>query len=248
MPATPSKAEDPNNGATTSSTECVPHMQSLAMRQPLRCAAPGGQRVPMGNPPGPHGVGESSLHAGTPAPDFSGFFPATDQHAAGPALADFQPASSCASRPLPSVAPAGDTAPATTSPAPTDFALDADSSPPDPNTDSPEDPAGTIGSPVAPGHSIAVDNQQIPLAHPYGTRLRNNIRQLKTRTNGTITYSVSRVSSLEPSSDVTAIKHPLWRWAMHDEFDALLNNKTWHLVPPRACLNVIDCKWVFQQA
>jgi hypothetical protein len=182
--------------------------------------------VPMGNPPGPHGVGESSPHAGTLAPDFSGFFPATDQHAAGPALADFQPASSRASRPLPSVAPAGDTAPATTSPAPTDFALDADSSPPDPNTDSPEDPAGTIGSPVAPGHSIAVDNQQIPLAHPYGTRLRNN----------------------KTSSDVTAIKHPLWRWAMHDEFDALLNNKTWHLVPPRACLNVIDCKWVFQQA
>jgi hypothetical protein len=33
---------------------------------------------------------------------------------------------------------------------------------------------------------------------------------------------------------------------MHDEFDALLKNKTWHLVPPRAGLNIIDSKWVFK--
>ena len=33
---------------------------------------------------------------------------------------------------------------------------------------------------------------------------------------------------------------------MNDEFQALLKNKTWHLVPPRVGLNVIDCKWVFK--
>jgi hypothetical protein len=33
---------------------------------------------------------------------------------------------------------------------------------------------------------------------------------------------------------------------MHDEFDALLKNRTWHLVPPRAGLNEIDSKWVFK--
>jgi hypothetical protein len=33
---------------------------------------------------------------------------------------------------------------------------------------------------------------------------------------------------------------------MVDEFHALLKNKTWHLVPPRPGLNVIDCKWVFK--
>jgi hypothetical protein len=31
---------------------------------------------------------------------------------------------------------------------------------------------------------------------------------------------------------------------MSDEFDALLRNKTWHLVPSRPGLNIIDCKWV----
>jgi hypothetical protein len=30
---------------------------------------------------------------------------------------------------------------------------------------------------------------------------------------------------------------------MHDEFDALIKNKTWQLVPPQAGLNVIDSKW-----
>jgi hypothetical protein len=33
---------------------------------------------------------------------------------------------------------------------------------------------------------------------------------------------------------------------MDSEFDALLKNETWHLVPPRAWANVIDCKWVYK--
>jgi hypothetical protein len=62
--------------------------------------------------------------------------------------------------------------------------------------------------------------------HPYETRLKHNIRQPKRRTDGTVTYSVSRVSPSEPTSHVLAMKHPLWRQAMHDEFDALIKNET----------------------
>jgi hypothetical protein len=61
-----------------------------------------------------------------------------------------------------------------------------------------------------------------------------------------VTYSVSRVPSDEPSSHVTALTQPLWKHAMQEEFDALLKNKTWHLVLPRSDLNVIDSKWVFK--
>jgi hypothetical protein len=57
---------------------------------------------------------------------------------------------------------------------------------------------------------------------------------------------VARVSSAKPTSHVTALKHPLWRQAMADEFQALLKIKTWHLIPPRLGLNIIDCKWVFK--
>jgi hypothetical protein len=33
---------------------------------------------------------------------------------------------------------------------------------------------------------------------------------------------------------------------MNNEIDALIKNKTWHLVPPHSGRNVIDCKWVFK--
>jgi histone deacetylase 1/2 len=33
---------------------------------------------------------------------------------------------------------------------------------------------------------------------------------------------------------------------METEFDALLSNGTWHLVPPRSGVNVIDSKWMFK--
>jgi hypothetical protein len=33
---------------------------------------------------------------------------------------------------------------------------------------------------------------------------------------------------------------------MQAEFDALIKNKTWRLVPPSKGKNIIDCKWVFK--
>jgi hypothetical protein len=37
-----------------------------------------------------------------------------------------------------------------------------------------------------------------------------------------------------------------WKKAMDNEFDTLLKNKTWHLVPPKEGANIIDCKWVYK--
>jgi hypothetical protein len=33
---------------------------------------------------------------------------------------------------------------------------------------------------------------------------------------------------------------------MDEEYRALLQNGTWHLVPPSRGKNVIDCKWVYK--
>jgi histone deacetylase 1/2 len=33
---------------------------------------------------------------------------------------------------------------------------------------------------------------------------------------------------------------------METEYDALLKNKTWHLVPPQKGRNIIGCKWVYK--
>ena len=42
-----------------------------------------------------------------------------------------------------------------------------------------------------------------------------------------------------------ALDHPQWRQAMEEEYDALIKNETWHLVPPSSNHNLIDYKWVY---
>lgn len=51
---------------------------------------------------------------------------------------------------------------------------------------------------------------------------------------------------VEPSYHSQAKKHPNWHEAMDAEFNALLQNKTWWLVPPTPRMNIIGCKWVYQ--
>ena len=50
----------------------------------------------------------------------------------------------------------------------------------------------------------------------------------------------------EPSRVSLALANPLWKQAMTDEFQALLCNQTWNLVPPSSAQRVVQCKWVFQ--
>lgn len=50
---------------------------------------------------------------------------------------------------------------------------------------------------------------------------------------------------LEPSCVTQALKHKEWRDAMSDEFNALLQNHTWDLVP-KTTQNLLRNKWVFR--
>ncbi|XP_071681415.1 uncharacterized protein [Lolium perenne] len=50
----------------------------------------------------------------------------------------------------------------------------------------------------------------------------------------------------EPRNLPDALADSHWRAAMQDEYDALMMNKTWTLVPPSENKNVIDCKWVYR--
>lgn len=83
------------------------------------------------------------------------------------------------------------------------------------------------------------------------TRSKINIIKPKTFTDGTICYPIPHallfygVSSFEATCYSFAIKDPKWCEAMNLEFDALLKNQTWTLVPSQVTCNVIGCKWVF---
>jgi histone deacetylase 1/2 len=50
----------------------------------------------------------------------------------------------------------------------------------------------------------------------------------------------------EPRHFKAAMSIPHWRTAMEQEYQALLKNETWRLVPPKTGVNIIDSKWVFK--
>lgn len=42
------------------------------------------------------------------------------------------------------------------------------------------------------------------------------------------------------------MKHEHWHKAINDEFEALIRNGTWSLVPPSKGQNIVGCKWLFR--
>jgi len=48
-----------------------------------------------------------------------------------------------------------------------------------------------------------------------------------------------------PSCLSQALKHSEWRKAMSEEFNALLANGTWSILPKQPQFNIIGNKWVF---
>jgi hypothetical protein len=78
----------------------------------------------------------------------------------------------------------------------------------------------------------------------YGTLWRGR-RPTKQAMNLHATTS-SSISPIIPSSYRTAIKDPRWYNAMLEEFQALMTNNTWSLVPKTAGANIVTGKWIFR--
>lgn len=53
-------------------------------------------------------------------------------------------------------------------------------------------------------------------------------------------------SEIEPTCYTQASKSSYWQHAILDEFNALLHQGTWSLVPSSSHQNTIGCKWVFK--
>ena len=53
-------------------------------------------------------------------------------------------------------------------------------------------------------------------------------------------------NSLEPSTISEALSNPKWKAAMQSEYDALIKNKTWTLVPMCSFYKPVGYKWVFR--
>jgi histone deacetylase 1/2 len=53
------------------------------------------------------------------------------------------------------------------------------------------------------------------------------------------------LSTGEPQYLIEALSDTNWKQDMQNEYDTLLANSTWHLVPPCSNKNIINCKWVY---
>jgi hypothetical protein len=118
------------------------------------------------------------------------------------------------------------------------------------NQDIPSPPPSPPSVASSDSPSLPVDQ---PRVHPMTTRSQNQIYKPKSFSDGTVRYpaptaltaSLSK-SEVEPTCFSSAVKYFEWRTAMNKEFDALLQNGTWTLVPTSPSMNIVGCKWVFR--
>ena len=111
-----------------------------------------------------------------------------------------------------------------------------------------------VPSPDFSGHADSPDSVTPPapvVLRPH-TRSKSGIHCPKERTDGTVAWLAACLSqavadpTAEPRHYTAAMQVPHWRRAMEQEYQALLQNKTWTLVPSKPAVNIIDCKWVFK--
>ncbi|KAJ9699245.1 hypothetical protein PVL29_008041 [Vitis rotundifolia] len=61
-----------------------------------------------------------------------------------------------------------------------------------------------------------------------------------------VTFAVTRSNFSEPKTYLTTLKIPHWFKAMQEEIKALIQNRTWDLVPKPPIANIMGSKWVFK--
>jgi hypothetical protein len=84
-----------------------------------------------------------------------------------------------------------------------------------------------------------------PAPQHSSTRLSQGIHRPRVYIDSTFCYSMLTTTG-EPSHLIEALDDGNWKVTMDAEFDAVVRNKTWHLVPSQKGTNVISCKWVYK--
>ncbi|GJY28495.1 ribonuclease H-like domain-containing protein [Tanacetum coccineum] len=96
--------------------------------------------------------------------------------------------------------------------------------------------------------STAINNE-VPFTHLFGTSPDYSLllTRFRVRTNRPVEHLTLYVSSVSPvpRSYHKAFNDANWHSAMRDEYNALIKNSTWTLVPRPPDANVVQCMWLF---
>nr|GEZ14699.1 nucleotide-binding, alpha-beta plait [Tanacetum cinerariifolium] len=84
-----------------------------------------------------------------------------------------------------------------------------------------------------------------PITQQHPANLHKNPRQ-RVPYNPSVNYATVLPTTIKPTSFTIANNSLEWRQAMKEEYDALMKNRTWSLVPRASNTNVVDGKWVYR--
>ncbi|KAH9785453.1 retrovirus-related pol polyprotein from transposon RE1 [Citrus sinensis] len=93
---------------------------------------------------------------------------------------------------------------------------------------------------LPPPHHNPSHPQALQPTHPMLTRAKSGVFKPKF-----LAYS-SVLGEPEPATVSQALSDSKWKAAMQAEYDALMENKTWILVPASQATKIVGCKWVFR--
>ncbi|GKC76793.1 ribonuclease H-like domain-containing protein [Tanacetum coccineum] len=96
-------------------------------------------------------------------------------------------------------------------------------------------------NPSPPPPPLFLNPPPPPPTHPMTTRSERGISKHVTRLN-LHTDTISHI----PKSYLQAIRDPNWKKAILDEYNALIKNRTWELVPRPPDVNVVRFMWLFK--
>ncbi|XP_057432238.1 uncharacterized mitochondrial protein AtMg00820-like [Lotus japonicus] len=77
------------------------------------------------------------------------------------------------------------------------------------------------------------------------TRTMHDISKPRKSFSFSVSIDDPSISPL-PRNPKQALSDPNWKSAMQSEFNALIRNNTWELVPRPCAVNVIRCMWIFR--
>ncbi|XP_074266194.1 uncharacterized protein LOC141588661 [Silene latifolia] len=128
--------------------------------------------------------------------------------------------------------------------------LNSSQSAPSPEVQSPETNPTTAAQTPDPTSAVRPPTKQpIPPSKPT-TRADHGIYKPNPKYVKSSSQPQNLAHTIAPSpipkNPVSAIRDPNWKLAMDDEYSALINNKTWVLVPRPENVNVTRSMWIFR--